>query len=521
MKRYNKGLTCFYIFCLLVCNTFIRAQDLKAFNTLYVKTYLETSQKDFPEAIRIADSLYSISKTPLLQTRSLMLTASLYQQRAETIKSIEYALKAEKIINDTDEVNWKARIYGFLATQYRIAQLFTPAKEYIEKALAIAEQIKNPQIANTTRGLIKQEIAYNEMAHRRYEQAIASIQQSGQYFESTTENQDFFIMENEQLLGLNYYLLADYDKSLEHYQNALRKSVDAPGNHVTALIHNGLANIYLQRDDLLKAEEHLDSAQRIADKSYYLQLKKEVNETAYRYYVTTDNINKILYIKKVQDSIVAEIYKQSANFVNHSYTNLSIEREDEQRRSKSKTAFLIMGLLVVLPVTLYFVLPQFRQKQKPEKPKPLLPDNIKDEKEDKDEALETESEPSLASVVISDHNVNKIMTRLEEFEDKHLFVKRDISLSYLAIYCETNAKYLSVVINSHKKKDFYNYINELRINYIADKLRNDPYYRRLKIAALANEAGFSSQGKFALNFRKITEMSPSEFIKSLPKEPEN
>jgi len=491
-----------------------------------VKTYLETSQKNFPKALEIADSLYSISRTPLLQIRSLMLTASLYQQRAETIKSIEYALKAEKIVNDTDEVNWKARIYGFLATQYRIARLFTPAKEYIVKASAIAAQIKSPQIANTIRGLINQEMAHNEMANKQYTQAIAYVQQSDQYFKGTTENRDFFTMENEQLLGLNYYFLENYDKSIEHYQNALRISPNAPENYVTALIHNGLANIHLNRNNLLKAKNHLDSAQRIADKSYYLQLKKEVNETMYRYYVTTNNINKALAIRKLQDSIVAEIYKKSADFVNNSYTNLGLEREDRQRRSNSKTAFLIMGLLVVLPITLYFILPRFKQKQKlisknvvdKKVETPQFPSDNAEEESNKDERSEMENETSPSAVVISDQILNKIMNRLEEFEGKHLYVKRDISLSYLAIYCDTNAKYLSFVINSQKKKDFYNYINELRINYIAKRLINDPYYRRLKIAALTNEAGFSSQSKFAQNFKKVTGMSPSEFIKSLPEE---
>ncbi|KQT27018.1 hypothetical protein ASG22_20395 [Chryseobacterium sp. Leaf405] len=55
------------------------AQDLAAFNAIYTKTAIETSQKDFNKAIKVADSLYSISETPLLQTKSLMLTATLYQ----------------------------------------------------------------------------------------------------------------------------------------------------------------------------------------------------------------------------------------------------------------------------------------------------------------------------------------------------------------------------------------------------------------------------------------------------------
>src|SRR5690606_40327672 len=144
----------------------------------------------------------------------------------------------------------------------------------------------------------------------------------------------------------------------------------------------------------------------IADKSYYLQLKKEVNETMYRYYVTTNNINKALAIRKLQDSIVAEIYKKSADFVNNSYTNLGLEREDRQRRSNSKTAFLIMGLLVVLPITLYFILPRFKQKQKlisknvvdKKVETPQFPSDNAEEESNKDERSEMENETSPSAV---------------------------------------------------------------------------------------------------------------------------
>lgn len=522
--------TCFLFFYLFRLTIVAHSQDLDTYNTLYTKTYLETSQKDFPRALHIADSLYTISKTPLLQARSLMLTASLYQQVGETIKAIEYALRAESIINSTDNVNWQARIYGFLATQYRIARLFTPAQEYTKKAMTIAEKIKDPQKANITKGLIMQEKAYHEMAHKQYKAAIAYLQQSAQYFENAQQNQSFAAVENEQLLGLNNYLLGDDEKALAHYETALNLGANIPGNYITALVHNGFANVYLNRNDISKAGEHFNIAQRIADSSNYLQLKKEVNETAYRYYSSTNDINKILTIKQAQDSIVTTIYRQSADFLNNSYTSWGREREDMRRESKSKLIFIIMGFLIVLPIVLYFFLPQSKQKdthiRKLQAQGNELTDNANIPK-----TLSTNntfspsdtdpgSELSFASAIMSDQTVNKILTRLEEFENKELYVKTDISLSYLATYCDTNAKYLSVVVNSHKKKDFFNYINELRINYIVKKLTNDPYYRRLKIAVLAREAGFSSQSKFALNFKKVTSVSPSEFIKSLAEDSE-
>lgn len=529
MMNNITALIILYTLYVLPYTGIVFAQNMEDFNKLYTDTYLKTSQENFPRALHIADSLYSISETPLLKVRSLMLTAILYQQKGEIITSISYALKAEKIINPTDNVEWKTRIYGFLATQYRLARLFTPAKEYLEKAESTVQNIKDPQMASTTMGMIMQEMAYHEMALKHYQKAITHIQEAVLHFKNVEQHREIFAAENEQLLGLNYYLLNEEDRALEHYENALALSAKISQNHVAALIYNGLANIYIDRNNLSSAKKYLDNAQSIAQNSHYLQLKKEVNETAYRYYVLTKDIRQILAIKTAQDTILSDIYGNSADFLDNSYTMLGREREHMQQQSKNKRTFLIMAVLIVLPIGLYFVLPKLKRKTRNKnvatKDKEPLPAPLVDIEEENENTSDTLLHPeegegneieSALPFVISEQVVDKIIIRLEEFEKKQLYLKKDISLSYLALFCDTNAKYLSLIINSHKKKDFYNYINELRINYIVEKLTTDPYYRRLKIAVLANEVGFSSQSKFAVHFKKVTRLSPSEFIKSLP-----
>ncbi|QIG90980.1 helix-turn-helix transcriptional regulator [Chryseobacterium sp. POL2] len=47
------------------------------------------------------------------------------------------------------------------------------------------------------------------------------------------------------------------------------------------------------------------------------------------------------------------------------------------------------------------------------------------------------------------------------------------------------------------------------------KLKKEPKYLKYKISSLAEEIGFSSQSKFAAAFKKVTSVSPSEFIKHL------
>ncbi len=106
------------------------------------------------------------------------------------------------------------------------------------------------------------------------------------------------------------------------------------------------------------------------------------------------------------------------------------------------------------------------------------------------------------SKIMTSETEERILFRLGDFENSILFTRKKISLSFLAAYCGTNTKYLSYIINTCRKKDFNNYINELRIKYIIGKLKNKPQYRKYKVATLAEEAGFSSPNKFAAVFKK-------------------
>lgn len=130
---------------------------------------------------------------------------------------------------------------------------------------------------------------------------------------------------------------------------------------------------------------------------------------------------------------------------------------------------------------------------------------------------ETEEEQIRIMTYTTERN---LLTKLEKFEHSTLFIRSNMSLPYLASYFGTNTKYLSYIINTHRKKDFNNYINELRVLYMIRKMKNDLQYQKYKISTLANEAGFSSQSKFAAAFKKVTSVSPSLFLNHLQEEQE-
>ncbi|CAM1363503.1 helix-turn-helix domain-containing protein [Tenacibaculum xiamenense] len=82
---------------------------------------------------------------------------------------------------------------------------------------------------------------------------------------------------------------------------------------------------------------------------------------------------------------------------------------------------------------------------------------------------------------------------------------------------DTNASYLSKVVNHYKQTSFSNYINQLRIEYCIEQLKNNKLWRKYTIKAIANEVGFNKAESFSKAFYKYTELRPSYFIKELKK----
>lgn len=125
------------------------------------------------------------------------------------------------------------------------------------------------------------------------------------------------------------------------------------------------------------------------------------------------------------------------------------------------------------------------------------------------------SEAKIASKkvqLVPQETINVILKNLDKFEKKGKFTNNNISLSSLAASIDTNTKYLSYVINSHKKSDFSTYINTLRINYIISKMKSDQNYLNYKLSYLATKSGFSSHSKFSAVFKSVMGVSPSDFI---------
>ncbi len=71
---------------------------------------------------------------------------------------------------------------------------------------------------------------------------------------------------------------------------------------------------------------------------------------------------------------------------------------------------------------------------------------------------------------------------------------------------------LSQVINRAEQKNFFDYINSLRVSEFKERtMKSD--YQKYTLLSLAHDCGFNSKTSFNRNFKKITGKSPSEYLK--------
>ncbi|HBX63552.1 MAG TPA: hypothetical protein DEG63_10860 [Flavobacteriaceae bacterium] len=192
---------------------------------------------------------------------------------------------------------------------------------------------------------------------------------------------------------------------------------------------------------------------------------------------------------------------------------------------------LIVLAIIILGLIIYFVSKKTKQSTE------ISINSVKEIKEIPSEPIKEEvtnkiipptpsteviiQEKPMNNLSISSKTENDLLRKLELFEKNKGFIKKDVNLALLSKQFETNTKYLSEIIKTHRQKQFNSYLNELRVNYIVNRLQNEPKYINTKVSYLASDCGFASHSTFTTTFTQIMNESPSAFVKRIKAEQKN
>ena len=137
---------------------------------------------------------------------------------------------------------------------------------------------------------------------------------------------------------------------------------------------------------------------------------------------------------------------------------------------------------------------------------------LTDTKYHRKESLQEEvSDPKYEKSGLKKEDARQYLDQLLKYmEEKKPFLDVDLSIHDISDKLDVPRHYLTQVINGMLGKNFYNFINEYRIEEVK-KLLADEAYSKYTLTSIAFEAGFNSKSSFNSVFKTATGMTPSQF----------
>ncbi len=445
---------------------------------------------------------------------------------------------------------------------------FKSALDYHIEAIKWCKKSENKHlefIAKQNIGLLKRKLGKYEEAKRLFKECMAyrinkeemTLKDSLNYLGTLSALVNTYrlnkqidsasILNEKGLLpskGKLTYNLFKLNKAILQYYNEDYNDVIEDTNILLPQIFNSDSNILFETTDLIdtyyyqgksyEALSRVDDAIRSYKKidsliqvtNYMIPKVRKTYMSLIDHYKTVGDKNQqLFYINRLlhSDSILDSNYKYLSDKLVKDYDTPELLSEKEKliedleaKHGSSTLGVIVLSGVVVIGVV-FLILSYRKQKRYQQRfeelintPKVEVPEAI---------SSKTYEEPNAqAAIGISEDIVNSILESLASFEEKEGYIEGNLTTNSLASKFGTNSKYLSKVINTFKQKSFIHYINDLRIEFIVEKLKTDTKYRMYTIKALAAESGFNTTEAFSKSFYKKTGIYPSYFIKQLEKQ---
>ena len=435
----------------------------------------------YDKAIIIAQE-YEYKRLEIIATSTYMILLS--QIEGQLDRALDLSSDLLDVLDRSPEKNTKTHVQILTSVNdvFLESEQYDKVISYVDKGIQIADSLGYKK--GLTDLYIKKGIAlYYKQASKESQHFL--IKAKNLIEKNALENDFHQKVRVHYFLAKHHYDENLYDEAIHYLTEIINNIKDEDTNKLPVIqSYRLLANCHRKKGDNDKAWHYNEE---------YIELKetyqKNENKTSNRIFERESNTLEIEVQKERQRANLEQKYKR--------YTQI--------------------GLLIVF-VLLIVVVFNFFQKQK--KNKTLfnnLIDQI-DELESQHKHKEFQEKKKIVTgISIDDDKVNAVLKGLAKLEKQEYFLRSDCNLRAIAKKTKTNATYLSKIINTHKDKNFNEYMNDLRIDYALRRLKHDKRFRSFSVKSIAEEIGYKSDKSFTKHFKSKTGINPSYYIKNLEK----
>ncbi len=434
-----------------------------------------------------------------------------------------FCRKALRLSKQTKDSILIAETYKNLGAGYKNNNQVDSAIYYTQMALGLNYRFKNSSgviSCLNTLGVIYNYLENPKLALSFY------LKARGKIIDNDDQNS---LAINNYNIGLIYFRLKDYDKTLKYFLEAESKAYKVENFHLLIYVYGSMSDVFLAQGDEIKWEEYSKKAISLTKnfgnrQSYLLGLcnltshaiKKDDFEKALNYANIVLNQLKSednLVIRKRITELLYKTYKQNGDFKNaliylekkNSLADTILNKSDidqivkiiEKYESANEISQLNLYLIIagiLLSIVAIGLLFKFQKNKK----SVLDPDK---------EAIGKNSVKDKYFLIY-----NKLILLLEKEE-----VYKDANLKQDDIVRKlyTNKKYLYYSLKECGNTSFKGLINKYRIDHskklIEESVQNST---RLIFSEIYKECGFTTNESFYRIFKTHTQLTPGEYLQA-------
>lgn len=449
--------------------------------TLAYKTIMYQVDKKYH--LNYADSIISVAmntKDNLIIGNAYLTKATVFYGKKEHNKALDNFIIADTYISKTNDE------YSIFKLKYGIAQTKSYLGFYDEAISLFRECIdyfKEENDRAYLNSLHSLGLCYNRIGNYAWCTITNQTGIDEGVRLSNLEMQPYFIHSE----GVNLCGLKKYNEAIAKLTSVLPtiQSKKDFANASAAYFYIGKSFWALNQKD--KAINYFKKVDNIFKKENYIRPDlREGYEKLIAYYKQKGNTKLQLYyidqLLKV-DNILGQNYKYLLQKVVKEYDTKELlkSKHDIENTMTFRTIVGFGVICILIAIIGFLIYKHFKNKR--------LFDEIMKRDTSKPAITETSIEPSTFEEIIkkdttetsSSENTDKqntqeispdieagILKKLEKFEQSKKYLEKDMTLSKMAVFLNTNTKYVTKIIAKHRGKGTIDYITDLKINYIIE-----------------------------------------------------
>ena len=345
--------------------------------------------------------------------------------------------------------------------------------------------------------------SFHALYDKRYKDALKYMRN----YKKNNKNADIYVQSNYySMVAETYFLMGKYELALKNMEQ-IRKLVTAHGNNDK----NALMQINMEEAKYYEGMGDTTRAMECKLKAY--ELKNDLSE-----HEGFSSIRQIMFINQL-DSATAMVNKL----------------ESDKKMQETIICIVCVVTLILLVMLSIVVTLNRRLKENHKKLYQRMVEMLREEDMQKSTKLkarsatvaetqaiteapaseqENDTKPKYQNNVLTEEHKDIILSKIREtMSDAKMICDENFGIKSLCTAIEEKQSNVSQVINERCGCNFHTLLNEYRIKEACRRIKDSSVVSSLTIEAIANGVGIKSRSHFAIMFKRVVGINPSEYLK--------